>query len=313
MADKKSGSKKKVTKTKRTAKKKTRGKKAAAQKATPNLSLIAGGGSGVPLPDRRAIESMMSSLFGGATASPDGGAQDLMYEAWETSDRRKRLALARKALSLSADCADAYVLLAEEAAASPDEAIDYYRQGVAAGERSIGAEMFEDAVGHFWGILETRPYMRARAGLARGLWTAGQHDAAIDHYRDMLRLNPGDNQGLRYTLLACLMDRGRDDEAVVVLKQYEDDGTAAWAYATALLHFRTKGDTAATRTLLQEAMTANAHVPRLLLGKKTLPSRLPDYIGVGDENEAVSYVADNLAAWQKTPGALEWLRSTTEA
>lgn len=33
--------------------------------------------------------------------------------------------------------------------------------------------------GHFWGILETRFYMRARAGLAEALWELGERDAAI--------------------------------------------------------------------------------------------------------------------------------------
>ena len=39
-----------------------------------------------------------------------------MYEAWEQTTSRSRIALARKALGISPLCADAYVLLAEEAA-----------------------------------------------------------------------------------------------------------------------------------------------------------------------------------------------------
>ena len=42
-------------------------------------------------------------------------AQDEMYEAWERTTSRSRIALARKALGISPLCADAYVLLAEEA------------------------------------------------------------------------------------------------------------------------------------------------------------------------------------------------------
>ena len=48
-------------------------------------------------------------------------AQDLMYRAFEARGRR-RIQLARKALELSADCADAYVVLAEESHA-PDNPI----------------------------------------------------------------------------------------------------------------------------------------------------------------------------------------------
>jgi hypothetical protein len=41
-----------------------------------------------------------------------------MYEAWERTTPSSRIALARKALGISPLCADAYVLLAEEAARS---------------------------------------------------------------------------------------------------------------------------------------------------------------------------------------------------
>lgn len=48
-------------------------------------------------------------------------AQDLVYDAWETEDREERIKLAHKALSLSPNCADAYVLLAEETAKTFEE------------------------------------------------------------------------------------------------------------------------------------------------------------------------------------------------
>ncbi len=45
-------------------------------------------------------------------------AQDIIYDAWEVTDPKRRVALARKALEISPDCADAYALLAEETASS---------------------------------------------------------------------------------------------------------------------------------------------------------------------------------------------------
>jgi len=48
-----------------------------------------------------------------------------MYEAWEASNPRRRVSLAKKALALSADCADAYVILATATAKTLDEAIDF--------------------------------------------------------------------------------------------------------------------------------------------------------------------------------------------
>ena len=73
--------------------------------------------------------------------------------------------LAREALALWPDCADAYVLLAQ-AASSLEEARELLEQGVAAGERALGRSVFVEDAGDFWLIFETRPYMRARAALA---------------------------------------------------------------------------------------------------------------------------------------------------
>jgi tetratricopeptide (TPR) repeat protein len=239
-------------------------------------------------------------------ATPLEEAQDLMYEAWEAIGAR-RAQLARKALAISPDCADAYVLLAEQKARTVEEARDFFAQGVAAGERALGTEVFKEDEGYFWGVIETRPYMRARAGLARCLWELGEREAAIGHYKEMLRLNPGDNQGMRYVLLSCLLAMGRDDDAGALLAEHEDEGTAAWLYDYALWAFRREGDGPESRRRLKEASKQNLHVSAYLLGRKRLPARLPDFVGFGDENEAVAYAADALANWQATDGALSWL------
>ena len=237
-------------------------------------------------------------------------AQDVMFDAWEQPGRRKRVSLARKALDLSADCADAYVLLAEETARSPEEARVLYEQGVAAGERALGEAFLREQAGEFWGILETRPYMRARAGLAEALWAVGEQEAALTHFRELLRLNPGDNQGNRYRLLALLLETGRDQEATRLLSEYREEASAAWAFGRLLLAYR-KGSADRTAALLrrrlEEAFRANPFLPAYLLGVKRLPKTPPAYVGMGDEAEAQDYILTYAQAWLATPGALEWL------
>ena len=241
----------------------------------------------------------------GFDGDPAYRAQQLVYDAWETASAGRRAELARQAIGLWPDCADAYNLLAEETSDLGD-AIALFHQAVEAGERALGKRAFKEDVGHFWGILETRPYMRARAGLAARLWRRGERDAAVGHYRELLRLNPNDNQGIRYLLAACLVVLDRDDDLSTLLDKYEGDAMAAWAYAKALLAFRREGDSTRARRLLRGAMKSNPHIPAMLLLQKR-PKRLPDLIGLGDQNEAIAYVADNLDGWQHTPGALEWL------
>jgi tetratricopeptide (TPR) repeat protein len=294
------------------------------------------------LPDRRAMERMSAQIgklleeqefdsieeaqaFLDRTLLEGGGllpeapapdtplekAQDLVYEALETESARKRIQLARRALKISGDCADAYVLLAEDAG-SLEEARDLYQKGVEAGERALGRETFEEDAGYFWGLLETRPYMRARQGLAFCLWELGERREAIDHYRQMLDLNPDDNQGIRHELASCLLDEELDDELGDLLGRYEEDVFAEWAYTRALWAFRKKGDTKETAEALEDAIETNPYVPLYLLGHKSLPRALPDLMSLGDESEAISYVATALTAWLRTPSALEWLRGNVD-
>ena len=245
--------------------------------------------------------------MGQGTRSAVDEAQEIMYDAWEAPTRQRAMTLAKKALTISADCADAYVLLAEEAANSLNDALDLYRKGVEAGQRALGKKTFEEEVGYFWGLLETRPYMRARAGLARTLWEARNREEAVEHYWDMLRLNPNDNQGIRDLLMPCLIELGRDGEAEKLFKQYREDGMAVWMYSRALLDFRKHGGCAVADKSLKAALDENKYVPDYLLGRKTLPRSLPGHYGFGDDNEAVLYVHGNKAAWKAKPGAMEWL------
>lgn len=259
------------------------------------------------LPDRRTIESFMAQLRSRKLDSTLAQAQDVMYDAFEASTRKQRVTLARKALTISPLCADAYVMLAEEAAVTVEECHAFYAKGVEAGELALGKEAFVDDIGHFWGLLETRPYMRARAGLAQTLWALEERDQAIAHYQDMLRLNPNDNQGIRYLLAACLLEVGDHVALQVLLDAYDEDGTAEWAYSKALLAYRKAGDTDQSRRLLGKAWNANSHVPSYLTGKKKLPKTLPDYISIGGEDEAVAFVHHAAPAWRQTQGAIGWL------
>ena len=98
-----------------------------------------------------------------------GAGSDL--RAWEIDDPAERAAMARKALKLSPDCADAYVLLAEAAHYTGEELLNSIAMGVAAGV-AFTRPAFSSRTRPFLGPLETRPYMRARAGLALSLWSA---------------------------------------------------------------------------------------------------------------------------------------------
>lgn len=212
-------------------------------------------------------------------------------------------------MKVSPDCADAYVILAEETANSAEEARELYQKGVAAGERALGEEMFHEEQGNFWSILETRPYLRACYGLAICQWSLGEHDEALGTYRRILEFNPVDNQGARYTLAGCLLHDGRSDELGALLRKYEEDASAYWHFTRALWRFREEGSSKRATSELRDAIAFNPYVPLYLLGQRQLLELPPpDLIGMGDESKVLSYFIGSLREWLKTPHALEWLR-----
>jgi tetratricopeptide (TPR) repeat protein len=293
--------------------------------------------SELPAPDDRAgLEKVMASLtqiFGGrdfmsdaeldallddkmangeippsAALDPLDEAQSLIYEAWN-SDGPRKLSLARMALELSEDCADAYLILAQEEAKSREAALELYRKAYEAGRRALNPAIFEEAEGKFWSVMETRPYMRARLALAESLWDLGRKEEALGHLRELMRLNPSDNQGVRYILLQCLLESGADEELADLLDRYGSDPSSAIAFTRALWQFRRAGRGKLADAALAEALRANPHVAAYLLKRKPLPARAPSSAGMGSAEEAEAYAAGALGVWHQTLGAVDWLAS----
>ena len=264
------------------------------------------------LPDPVALEAMWRDLGAGPEDEALGEAQDLVYEAWEVGDGRSRAALARQALKISPLCADAWLILAERPSLSEQDRREFLERAVKAGELALGEDGFAEYEGHFWGFLETRPYMRARHCLAEDLWRSGDHEAAIGHLGEMLVLNPGDNQGLRYVLLAWLLNM-RDDAAVEeLLRAHSDEASAFICYTQALFAFRKAGNGNAARQAAVEAWACNRHVPKLLARKGRVRFEDTGYYTLGGEDEAAYYIEEYGFAWKETPGAVDWLVEVTK-
>jgi tetratricopeptide (TPR) repeat protein len=261
------------------------------------------------------VNAFMQNLMGpgGQALSDPGGpeslkdqAQDLAFEAMEAATAAKASSLAKKALAKDPDCVDALVVLAGIEADSAKAAIEGLQKAVEAGERSLGAKFIKKNKGHFWLILETRPYMRALEHLA-GVYSAeGFIKAAIEIYEKMLMLNPGDNQGVRDPLLGLHLALGGADEAGKLLEAYDGDSMANFAWGRVLERFLSH-DLPGASAALKIARTQNRFVELFLSGQKKLPSQMPGSYSPGSEEEAILCL-DNLAlAWGNFKPASLWL------
>lgn len=241
-------------------------------------------------------------------------AQEIAYDAWNEPDQKKSIALARKALRISPYCIDAYLIMTYSTD-SYTECVKLYTKAIETGQKAFGDKFFKENRGHFWGIVETRPYMRALEGLAINLWAMGERQKAIETYQEMLCLNPNDNQGIRYVLINWLIAENELGAAEKLLSDYLEN-SAFMLYSKALLYFKQVKKVKAINAL-KKGINANPHVPEFLLNpkKKYVPESQAEKIfggySSGRASEADEYRKIAREAWRDVPEALNWLRENS--
>ena len=104
--------------------------------------------------------------------------------------------LLMEALGTDLRCLDAHAHLGNlEFDHAPRRAIVHYEIGVRIGELSLPLE-FDGVL--IWGHIYNRPFLRCLHGYGLCLWRLGEPEQARRVFERILRLNPNDNQGVRF-------------------------------------------------------------------------------------------------------------------
>lgn len=255
---------------------------------------------------KRFMDKLKGQVIGETpSTTPEGRAQDLVYEAREIHPDIEADKKVFSALKLDPECVEAFEYLADFSP-SPLQSLIFYRNGMNAGRRKLGEKFFEENKGKFWLISETRPFMRCMYGYAMTLYELDEKQAALNLFREMLGLNPNDNQGARDYASLYSLDLSQFDVFEEIQKIHEDDPSAFAAFNKALYVYKKEGDTPAAREMLQQARLKNGHVMALLMSNKALPQTGTGYM-LGQKDEAVFYATMARGIWHNTPGARAWL------
>lgn len=257
----------------------------------------------------RSFDEIGAEYDGLAENNPKSRAEEIFEKARAERLPIKRIALTEQALEIYPGLPDAWCLLADEKAKTCCEGIAYIEKAVEAGRVDLGEEFFKENEGHFWGMVESRPFMRAKSYLGDALLQHDRVDEAIVQFEDCLRLNLNDNQGLRYELLSLYLLKDRLADAEKLFKHYKDDCGASWEFSKALYLFKKHGEESLEAAKqLNTARKRNPHVAAYFIGKKKLPKTVPSTYQLGSKEEALIYVSEGLQLWRSTPGAIEWLK-----
>jgi tetratricopeptide (TPR) repeat protein len=265
---------------------------------------------GEKTPELRHVLQRMERMIGGVGKGRKGHeAQQLVYDAWEAADSEEALELLLQAVELDPTNVDAWLGLMDFEPLKGHEEIELLRHLVTLGEKNLGKKVFKNDKGLFWGILETRPYMRARSQLALRLMEAGRLEESIVEHEGMLELNPNDNQGVRYGLLALYLATDNLEGSSRLFRQYDErEFSAVWAWGYVLERYLS-GDLEGATGALSQAQKQNRYAQAYFLEHRKPPKLLPAMYSPGSREEAIIAWDILKHAWKQHPEAQAWLHA----
>lgn len=141
------------------------------------------------------------------------------------SSKTEKLRYLKKALELDPDHIEAQMDMAMYSSDIPEEQVSAMEEVVKKSTALMERKgLLPDHAGHFWGILETRPYMQLLNEYTQLLISIGCNGKAIQVMEEMLRLCPDDNLGIRYLLMAEYAAMEDSDSAFQLYNTYRKTG-----------------------------------------------------------------------------------------
>jgi len=171
----------------------------------------------------------------------------------------------------------------------------------------ITTEFITQNSGVFWLMEETQTYMMLCAHRAYVYAEHKQYDKSLEQMHILLKLNPNDNQGVRYTLanVLCITKQWAD------LKKLETefpDEFITFTAAKALRLYAEQGDSKQAQTAKKQLKRENKHFMKILTGQEK-STYAEDYFKPGDKSEVGMYLnCFGKQAWLANEGSLFWLR-----
>lgn len=209
---------------------------------------------------------------------------ECIERAFQAESAEEALTYAKKALKFNKNNVDAQQLVAEITAESDDDLQKKYEKLIKKVEKQLTAEEYfdEDSIGSFWGIFETRPYMRLRASYIEHLIHMGKRRKAIVECEDLIRLSENDNLGTRFKLMHLYAYYEDELSAMKLYKKYGGYDHTMMLLPLILLYYRLD-DYKNAKKYLMKLCEVNPEAEDFFSGK------------VNDNADSIDEIADRIA------------------
>lgn len=156
--------------------------------------------------------------------TPLDDAYEILEEAQNAKTEKEAIKLAKKAYEKSRECFDAILFQCdlEENGIKRMKLLD---EGLEFEKNRLKKEKYFDKenIGHFYGIFETRPYIRGLVIKAEYLLEEGKLRQAESVCKEVLKLNKNDNMGARYLLMAIYATLEEEKDMLKLYQKYPEE------------------------------------------------------------------------------------------
>ena len=239
-------------------------------------------------------------------------SDEILEEAYEAEDEKKAIRLAKKALEINPKNLDAetFLITFEE---DIQVRLRKYDELIVRTEKELKEEgiVDDESIGHYYGILETRPYMRLRYDKLNFLKDLGSQKQAIREGEELLKLNENDNLGVRYTLMSSYAILEDLEKCEALYQKYHEN--SAFMLLPLLCCYLKNGKYKEARKCVKDLKKANPYLVDALLGQGEGPEDMnPEFYRPGSREEATIILRDSLVLLVGTPSIVLFLLNNTK-
>lgn len=239
-------------------------------------------------------------------------SDDLLFEAYDEPIKSKAIKLAKQALEINPDNIDAENFITKFEV-NTIKRLGKYKETLDKEQAKLEKEDFfnKENIGIFWGLIETRPYMRTKHSYMLTLMELGRYTEAIKQGEELLKLCESDNQGIRYLIMGLYVVLERFEECEKIYNKYSDDSTFM-LFPLAVMYYK-KGDYRKCKKVLKEIQENNEYLLDYLIGiKKFSKAKIEDIeangtYSWGSEAEAYLLAKDYKYLLETVPSFIEFI------
>ncbi len=241
-------------------------------------------------------------------------SDDLLFEAYDEPVKTKAIKLAKRALEINPNNIDAENFITKYET-NTIKRLKKYEETLNKEKNSLEKENLfnEENIGIFWGLIETRPYMRTKHCYMLTLMELGRYTEAIKQGEELLELCESDNLGIRYLIIGLYTVLEKFGKAKEIYNKYLDNSTFM-LFPLSIMYYK-EGNYRKCKKVLKQLRENNEYLLNYLTGRKKFTKAKVEDIEIngtyswGSEAEAYLVVKDNKYLLETVPTFIEFIES----